>query len=228
MRRVLSAAALSGMLAALGGHGVAAAEAAQQAPAAATPAEAPQAAAAAQAAAPQAPAQPAPAPEGPAAEAPEEAAAAPAPAGKIPCPGGVPPWVAGTAGGPYGAGPMGPYGGPWSRPMPPHPSLPAWEEPKTGPVTVETDADKANYYVIVRLAGMDADDVQVAVRRRGLVVSSGLGWERRAFGPGAWEREMTHQYFREYLSLPWDADVSKMRREVENGTLRIVIPRRGG
>ena len=122
---------------------------------------------------------------------------------------------------------MRPYGGPWSRPRPPHPSAPAWEEPETERVTVETDADAKNYYVIVHLAGMDPDAVQVTVRRRGLVVSSGLGWERRVLGPGAWEREMRHQYFREYLSLPWDADVGKMSRQVEDGTLRIVIPRRG-
>jgi HSP20 family molecular chaperone IbpA len=120
------------------------------------------------------------------------------------------------------------WGGPWARPVPPRPPLPERSASAAeDDVRVETDADDENYYVIVHLAGMDPEKVQVQVRRRGLVVSSGMGWERRVMGPGAWETETEHRFFREFLSLPWDADVSRMSRKVEDGTLRIVIPRRG-
>ena len=145
-----------------------------------------------------------------------------------PCAGGMSPWAAGAGRGPYAYGPWGPWGGPWSRPMPPRPPFPQWSESMAREeVTVETDADDKNYYVIVHLAGLDPDKVQVQVRHRGLVVSSGLGWERRVTGPGAWEAQTEHRYFHEFLSLPWDADTSRMSRKVEDDTLRIVIPRRG-
>lgn len=239
MRRVSTAAAVGGIVFALCGGAGWAAEAGgspavtgepQATPGAAGPTSG-ATAAAAPAAAP-APAQPAAV--GPATVPGQEQAPAqvPAPAasqgepGKPPCAGGpLPPW----AGRPYGWAPRGYYGGPWSRPMPPRPPFPAWEEGAgEDEVSVQTDADEANYYVIVHLAGLDPDKVQVQVRRRGLVVSSGLGWERSVMGPGAWERETKHRYFHEFLTLPWDADVSRLSREVrDDGTLRIVIPRRG-
>ena len=242
MYRTTSAAALSGILALWSGHAVSAAEpaepaaqatgAVQPAPQALTPEpSAASAPAPAQSAAPAAgaPAQRAPAPQAQART--PGGGAAPAGAGKPPCEQGVPPWAGGWPAGPYGYGGYGPgwaYGGPWSRRFPPRPPFREWaQSSEEERVTVETDADKDNYYVIVHLAGLDPDKVQVQMRGRGIVVSSGLGWERRVTGPGAWETETAQQYFREFLTLPWDADVSKMSRQVEDGTLRIVIPRRG-
>ncbi|MBD3400511.1 MAG: Hsp20 family protein [Candidatus Coatesbacteria bacterium] len=82
------------------------------------------------------------------------------------------------------------------------------------------------YLVLVELAGMEPDEVEVTVHERWLIITG----DRRPVLPNRARKllrmEMTHGPFRRELQLPVDADTDSVSAGWKQGLLQISIPRR--
>jgi len=144
-----------------------------------------------------------------------------------------------------------PYASGWGYPGPPsapptwpgpRDSAPGWgapgysfdRSPARAPVVMHLSrsADVENYYVDIELSGIEPKDIEVRAEGRWLVLGSdrstqqsdetsfdeGQGYTRSyRFSTGTVSRRLT---------LPRDADLSALRRDDGEGSIRITVPRR--
>ncbi len=132
---------------------------------------------------------------------------------------------------PYGYGPPLGAAPPWTAS---NQGPGGWQSPQ--PVQrmgIERAADQDNYYLTIRVSGMEPQAVEVQVEGdRWLAIRSQDS--RESSYENTTEEGST--YYRGFsyssgstsrrISLPWDADVAALQREDGEGQIRIVIPRR--
>ncbi len=132
---------------------------------------------------------------------------------------------------PYGYGPPGGSAPPWPAP---NQGPGGWQTPQpVQRMRIRRAADQDNYYLTIRVSGMEPQAVAVSVEGdRWLAIRSqdsressyenttedGSAYYRSfSYGSGSTSRR---------IGLPRDADVAALQREDGEGQIRIVIPRR--
>jgi HSP20 family molecular chaperone IbpA len=114
---------------------------------------------------------------------------------------------------------------------PPYPSLTPSFGPAssyaTGPnMHIETESQDDSYFIIVHLMGYPPEDIGISVDPgNNLVLYSTRSEEHQDQAEGFYRRMTSVQRFSRRLSLPWDADTSRMTRVNKEGTIELTIPR---
>jgi HSP20 family molecular chaperone IbpA len=132
---------------------------------------------------------------------------------------------------PYGYGPAEGFGPPWPTS---NQGLGGWQTPQpVQRMRIERAADQDNYYLTIRVSGMEPQAVAVsvegdrwlAIRRQDSRESS---YENTAEDGSAYYRGFSYSSgsTSRRISLPRDADVAALQREDGEGQIRIVIPRK--
>jgi HSP20 family molecular chaperone IbpA len=116
-------------------------------------------------------------------------------------------------------GPPGPYGPPLGAGWP-------YAGPRGTENRIQFAQSEQGYEVLIDLAGLRPEDVQVSVQQGVLVIASARGARRDWQGPGAFQ--YAYQYGHSYrrVPLPRDADTEHMTITPKEGTLEVLIPRK--
>jgi HSP20 family molecular chaperone IbpA len=119
-------------------------------------------------------------------------------------------------------------------PPPPYPSLVPPFGPAssyaTGPnMRIETGSRDDSYFIIVHLMNYPPEDIGISVAPgNNLVLYSTRSEEHQDQAEGFYRRMTSVQQFSRRLSLPGDADASRMTRVNKEGKVELTIPRRLG
>lgn len=87
-----------------------------------------------------------------------------------------------------------------------------------------TETDKA-YKLAVEVPGMDAEDIEVSVQDKMLVISGEKKEEREEKEKGYSYSERTYGAFERRIELPAGADPENVKAEIRKGVLRITLPK---
>ena len=132
---------------------------------------------------------------------------------------------------PYGYGPEQGTAPLWPAP---NQGSGGWQTPQpVQRIGIERTADQDNYYLIIRLSGMEPQAVAVNVEGdRWLAIRSqdsrGSSYENTSEDGSAYYRSFSYGSgsTSRRISLPRDADTTALQREDGEGQIRIAIPRK--
>ncbi len=98
--------------------------------------------------------------------------------------------------------------------------------PSTGtfPLTNVTE-DAENYYVRAELPGMNSDALNIQVTRNGISISGERKIPEEGNNVRYHRREREAGKFSRLINLPGEVDVNKVEASMENGILKVTIPK---
>jgi HSP20 family molecular chaperone IbpA len=114
-----------------------------------------------------------------------------------------------------------PYPGDWNAPRYPGPVR---GHQFAGALRVQTTMTRDGYYARIHVRGIRPEDIRVYPRHGNLVIETDEGGRNGTLRPGARGASQWQLHLRRQLRLPYDADVSGMTRNTENGSIDIFLP----
>ncbi len=118
--------------------------------------------------------------------------------------------------------PLEPSAPPGMGPPRSYPQTPMGPAPD---VRIERGGDANNYYLTIYLTGYQPEDIGVRIDRGSLAIYNVRSDERRHQAEGFYQQMTSFRQFSRRISLPHDADPSRMSRTNGIGTVEVVIPR---
>ncbi len=94
----------------------------------------------------------------------------------------------------------------------------------TFPLTNVTE-DAENYYVRAELPGMNSDALNIQVTRNGISISGERKIPEEGNNVRYHRREREAGKFSRLINLPGEVDVNKVEASMENGILKVTIPK---
>jgi HSP20 family protein len=92
------------------------------------------------------------------------------------------------------------------------------------PLTNVTE-DAENYYVRAELPGMKSDEMDLQVTADGISISGERKIPEQGNGARYHRREREAGKFSRLISLPGEIDVNKVEAAMENGVLKVIVPK---
>jgi HSP20 family protein len=85
--------------------------------------------------------------------------------------------------------------------------------------------DSENYYIRAELPGMKADELDIQVTSDGISISGERKIPKEGDNVKYHRRERDAGHFSRLISMPGEIDVSKVGASLENGVLKVSIPK---